>query len=376
MISINEPLREYMTLSASIESAVLSAMRGGRWFYGPATEAFASAFACYIGVGHVLPVGNGTDALELALRAVGIGSGDEVITAPNAGGYSTIACRAIGADPVYADIREDDCTLDPKEVKPLLSPRVKAVVMTHLYGNLGDISGIRAELSDAGREDVVIIEDCAQAHGARRSGRIAGSLGDIATFSFYPSKNLGALGDAGAVVTDREDLAQRVKLLHQYGWEQRYRSVVPYGRNSRMDEIQAAILGVKLTFLDEMNRARRNILQTYREVLPPGYRFCALEGEETVAHLAVLDCTARGEASDHFAKNGIRTDIHYPVLDCDQPAAQKLSMRSSNLLRARRTVKRILTLPCYPYMTSGEVATVCAALKSLPLPSNSNVNTV
>jgi aminotransferase EvaB len=366
MIPINEPLREYQALSSRIEPAVLSAMRGGRWLFGAATESFMQSFAAYVGVRHVIPVGNGTDALELALRGVGVGPGDEVITAPNAGGYSSAACRVIGAEPVYADICLACMTLDPIQIPALLTSKVRAVVVTHLYGNLGDVAGVRAQLSLAGRDDVAIVEDCAQAHGARRDGRMAGSLGDIATFSFYPSKNLGALGDAGAVATNRDDLARQVRLLHQYGWDRRYHSIVPYGRNSRMDEMQAAILEIKLTCLDEMNQRRRTILQVYRDALPPGYRLCALEGEVTVGHLAVIDCEDRAAAMVHLGQQSIQTDIHYPVLDCDQPAARGLPMYIGDLSRARHAVEHILTLPCFPHMTATEIGTVCAALQTLP----------
>lgn len=375
MIPINEPLREYQALSERIESSVLSAMRGGRWLFGEATGSFAQAFAAYVGVRHVVPVGNGTDALELALRAVGVGLGDEVITAPNAGGYSSAACRIIGAVPVYADICNASLTLDPSQIPALLTPKVRAVVITHLYGNLGDVAGTRKQLSSAGRDDVAIIEDCAQAHGARRAGETAGSLGDIATFSFYPSKNLGALGDAGAVATNRDDLAHQVRLLHQYGWEPRYYSVVPYGRNSRIDEVQAAILGIKLTCLDEMNKARRAILRAYRASLQPCYRLCALEGEETAGHLAVIDCEDRTAARTHLSQQSIQTDIHYPVLDCDQPAGRELPMRTGDLTRARRAVGRILTIPCFPYMTEAEIGTVCSALQTLPTASSKYVIT-
>lgn len=366
MIQINEPAREYAALAPSIEAAVIASLRSGRWLFGEATEGFARDFAEYLGVRHVLPVANGTDALELALRAVGVGAGDEVITAANAGGYTSIACRLIGAIPAYADVVAPTMTLDPEDAVALLSDRVKAVVVTHLYGNLGEVEGLRVLLEAAGRPDIAIIEDCAQAHGARVGDRRAGSLGDLATFSFYPSKNLGALGDGGAVATNRDDLAHQVKLLRQYGWEPRYRNVAAYGRNSRIDEVQAAVLRVKLEHLDAMNDARRAILNAYGDALPEGYRLCVAEGEATVGHLAVMLCPNRDSARAHLNGMGVQTDIHYPTLDPDQPAWCDLPMRSGPLSNARLAVERILTLPCFPHMTEDEIATVCEALRSLP----------
>jgi len=366
LIQINEPLREYEELSASIEAAVLTTLRSGRWLFSEATKIFARNFSAYLGVSHIVPVANGTDALELALRAVGVGLGDEVITAANAGGYTSTACRIIGAVPVYADITLPEMTLDPEDAVALLSSKVKAVVVTHLYGNLADVDRLRCLLNAAGREDVTILEDCAQAHGARRDGRLAGSFGDIAAFSFYPSKNLGALGDAGAVATCRDDLAGKVRLLHQYGWETRYRSIEPYSRNSRIDEIQAAILIVKLQHLDAMNSARRAILSRYRAALPAGYVLCADEGEGSVGHLAVILCPDRAVAAVHLHQRGIQTDVHYPTLDCDQPAWRNLPMRSSGLANSRAAVGRILTLPCFPYLSETEMIAVCEALRTLP----------
>jgi dTDP-3-amino-2,3,6-trideoxy-4-keto-D-glucose/dTDP-3-amino-3,4,6-trideoxy-alpha-D-glucose/dTDP-2,6-dideoxy-D-kanosamine transaminase len=366
LININEPAREYAAMSSEIEAGVLETLRSGRWLFGKATRDFAQGFSEYVGVEHVIPVANGTDALEIGLRAVGVGRGDEVVTAANAGGYTSIACRIIGAVPVYADIELPGMTIDPDEVSALLSPKVKAVVVTHLYGNLGNVEGVRRALAAAGREDVAIVEDCAQAHGVGDPGRRGGSLGDLATFSFYPSKNLGALGDAGAVVTRRDDLAHQVRLLAQYGWESRYRSVVPYGRNSRIDEVQAAILTIKLRHLDSMTESRRAVLSRYRAVLSQGYRLCALDGAASVGHLAVILCPDRAAAADHLELHGVQTDIHYPTLDCDQPAWRDLPMRTGELGKSRDAVERILTLPCYPHLSELELTVVCDALESLP----------
>lgn len=366
MIRLNDLRREFAYFEQPLLEAARAVVSSGHYLSGQATKAFCEVFAAYLGVPHVIPVANGTDALEIAMRASGAGEGTEVILAANAGGYGTIAARLTGATPVYADISPPSMTLDPASVDAMLSKRTRAVIVTHLYGNHADVAGIRGVLEARRRKDVILIEDCAQSHGARSRGRIAGTQGDIACFSFYPTKNLGALGDAGAVVTGDEAMAAKLQRLHQYGWESRYHTVVPYGRNSRMDEMQAAFLNVKLKCLDELNARRRSVLERYRRVLTPKYRLCALEGEETVAHLAVLLCPDRPAAVAHLARAGVESSVHYPVLDCDQPGWQDMQARTSPLTESRRAVERILTVPCYPHLTDTECDAVCEALRTLP----------
>ena len=366
MIRLNDLKREYGFFEAPLQEAARSVVASGYYLSGHATKAFCAEFARYLGISHVIPVANGTDALELALRALGLGSGDEVIMAANAGGYGTTAAHLIGAIPVYADVLVPDMTLDPASVAEMLSPRTKAVVVTHLYGNHADVAGIRTALDGAGRRDVPLLEDCAQSHGARRAGRLAGTQGAVACFSFYPTKNLGALGDAGAVATADEALAARLRALHQYGWTERYKNTVPYGRNSRMDELQAAFLSVKLPRLDELNARRRRVLDLYRRALPASYRLCARERDETVAHLAVILCPDRAAAADHLARRDVETGVHYPTLDCDQPGWSDMQHRKSALSESRRAVGQILTVPCYPHLSGEECDAVCAALAALP----------
>lgn len=366
MIRLNDLQRESAFFEAALQEAARSVVRSGYYLSGTATKAFCAHFACYLGVKHVIPVANGTDALELALRALGVKAGEEVIMAANAGGYGTTAACLVGAIPAYADVLAPDLTLDPASVAGLVGARTRAVIVTHLYGSHADVAGIRAALDAAGRRDVLLVEDCAQAHGARRAGRIAGSQGAIACFSFYPTKNLGALGDAGAVVTDDDALAAKLRALHQYGWTERYRNSLPYGRNSRMDELQAAFLGVKLARLDELNTMRRRILDRYRKVLPRSYTLCAREAEETVAHLAVILCPDRTVAAAHLERQGVETGVHYPILDCDQPGWSDMQKKMSSLEVSRRSVAQILTVPCYPHLTDTECDAVCAALADLP----------
>jgi dTDP-4-amino-4,6-dideoxygalactose transaminase len=244
-IPICSPVAQYRALQQEIDDVVRRVLASGVWLNGYWTRRFVSEFADWCGVKHCVPVASGSDALEVAMRALRVGPGDEVITAANAGGYATSVCHLLGATPVWVDVWPETLGLNPDCVAAAVTDRTKVVVVTHLFGILAAVERIRDALKQLGRSDIGILEDCAQAHGAAIDGRKAGSFGHIGTFSFYPTKNLGASGDAGAVVTDDADLAERVTELCQYGWKEKYHSETPGGRNSRIDELQAAILSVK-----------------------------------------------------------------------------------------------------------------------------------
>ena len=349
-------------------------MESGWWLLGPATRDFCDAFATYVGVGNCVGVGNGTDALEIALRALAAdgrygpaATADaipEVVMAANAGGYSTIACHLAGLKPVYADIEPDSLLLSVGAAVAATSDDTVAIVATHLYGGLIDVAALRRALDDAGRARVAILEDCAQAHGLRGCGGMAGGLGDIAAFSFYPTKNLGALGDGGAILTGDAALAAAVRVLHQYGWSRKYVIDAPLGRNSRLDEMQAAMLHVLLPHLDAANAARVAILDAYAAALPPSVTV-ARSPLGTVAHLAVVRTADREALKAHLASRGVASDVHYPVLDCDQPGLAGLPSRTAGALdRSRAATREILTLPCFPTMTDQEIGQVCEALKT------------
>ena len=252
--------------TAPLAEALIAAMQrvvSSGWFVlGPEVRAFEEEFAAYCGTRHCVGVASGTDALELLLRALEVGPQDEVVAAPNAGMYSTTAILAVGATPVYADVDPATLTLSPQGVDPHITPRTKVVIATHLFGRMADVSGLRAL---AEKHGVALVEDCAQCHGASLNGKRAGSWGDGATFSFYPTKNLGALGDAGAVVTSDVALARRVRNLRQYGWHDKYIVSDRGGRNSRLDELQAALLRVKLGFLERWNAQRKAIAKCYSQ---------------------------------------------------------------------------------------------------------------
>ncbi|UHD45333.1 DegT/DnrJ/EryC1/StrS family aminotransferase [Aureimonas altamirensis] len=367
-IPLNDLKRNIDEDAAPLLKAASETLASGWWLNGKKTEAFCVEFAAYVGVEHCIGVANGSDALEIAYRAI-IASrrptGREVITVPNAGGYSAIACYLTGLVPVYADIEEASQLVAIDSILSCLSPDTAFVVVTHLFGGSVDVPELRRRLNDMGRGDIAILEDCAQAHGALVGGRRVGSLGDIATFSFYPTKNLGACGDAGAIVSSDANLAATANALRQYGWAAKYTIGEPFGRNSRLDEVQAAILSVLLPRLDEANARRTFILDRYAAALPSGIVLVRAP-TNTVGHLAVVLCDQRDNLRHHLTENGIGTDIHYPVLDVDQPAWRSLPSREapSGLTVARTSVPRLLTLPCFPAMREDEINYVCEALNS------------
>lgn len=361
-VPIQDPKRQYKSLKKNIDRCVLTALESGRWFFGEQVEAFEMSFAGYCGVKHALSVANGTDALEMALVAAGA-KGREVITVANAGGYTTTACRIMGAIPVYVDIDQDSLLMSLPAALAAVTSQTAAIVVTHLYGRLADVQALRSGLISHGRQDVTIIEDCAQAHGSARNSHPAGSLGDLGTFSFYPTKNLGAMGDGGAIVCTDDDLARLIMQLRQYGWRDRYHSVVPYGRNSRMDEIQAAILRVKLPYLNEWNVRRRQIVRQYNEAASEPFTVWFDDSSAFIAHLAIARHPERDRIRKVLQDLGVMTDIHYPIIDCDQPSQQGLPMVVQDLTVTRQIIKEIFTLPCFPEMKDEEISFVCECIQ-------------
>jgi dTDP-4-amino-4,6-dideoxygalactose transaminase len=367
-VPLNDPGRIFAEFRGELTSAISTTLASGRWLTGPRTEAFAASFRRYVGTEHCVPVANGTDALELAMRALlhnRRARGREVITVANAGGYAVTACRLIGLTPVFADIDARTLLMCIPAAVAALGPETALIVATHLYGSIVDVAALRRAVDAAGFGHVPILEDCAQAHGGRLGDRRAGSLGDVAAFSFYPTKNLPAMGDAGAVVTSDAELAETVRRLRQYGWAERYRVAIPGGRNSRMDETQATVLTTLLPHLDRMNACRRAILAAYREA--GAGRLCFPDADEgSAAHLAVGVSDGREELRRLMSERGIATDVHYPVLDCDQSGWRGLPRRigPAGLDVSRRAVAQIVTLPCFPSMTEGEIEWVVAAVRA------------
>ncbi|SIQ69137.1 dTDP-4-amino-4,6-dideoxygalactose transaminase [Aromatoleum tolulyticum] len=354
-------IKAHIDCNADAVDRALQRVRKSGWvILGPEVMGFESAFAQYVGVERCVTVANGTDALEIALRSVGIGSGDRVATVANAGMYATTAMLAIGAFPVFMDVDLESRTASSTSVRRAIDLGARAIIVTHLYGKIApDI----AEIADICRQrQVPLIEDCAQAHGARLDSRMAGAYGDLACFSFYPTKNLGALGDGGAIVTKRVELAEAALRLRQYGWSEKYKVASPGARNSRLDEIQAAVLMELLPRLDAWNQRRRCIAESYSAGLS-NPAVCAPEcgGADYVAHLYVIRTNERDSLREHLKRVGISTDVHYPVPDHMQPVfGERYSCLE--LPNTEALAKTVLTLPCYPEMTDADVERVIDAV--------------
>jgi dTDP-3-amino-3,4,6-trideoxy-alpha-D-glucose transaminase len=352
--------RQLEELSSEIRSAQARVLASGRFILSDEVMAFEQEFAAYCGARHAVGVASGTDALELALRAVGIGPGDEVVTVAHTFIATPLAILATGAMPVFADVREEDGLIDPQHVARLITPKTQALLPVHLYGRCADMTSLARLAAEHGLR---IIEDAAQAHGALSGECVAGAAGDAGCFSFYPSKNLGALGDAGAVVTNDAAIAERLLLLRNYGEDHRYHHLVP-GRNSRLDELQAAVLRVKLPLLDGYNAARRRIAARYREaVAGTDLRLVEFDLERDVVHQAVLCSTERDALTGHLSAAGVGTLIHYPV-PCHLQPALSGTHGTVRLPVTEQLAGEVLSLPMYPELDESQVERVCVALQS------------
>lgn len=345
----------YRELQEELDAAALEVLRSGWYVLGPQVSAFEQEFAAWLGLPDAAGVASGTDALLLALLAGDIGPGDEVITPSHTAVATAAAIQLAGARPVFVDIRPDTFTLDPELVEAALSQRTRAIVAVHLYGQMAELDPLMA-LAD--QHGLSVIEDCAQAHGATSQGRMAGSIGHLAAFSFYPTKNLGAAGDGGLVASRSSFKIERVRLLRQYGWRERYISELA-GMNSRLDELQAALLRVKLRRLEAWNRQRQALAARYDELLAGASVTtpAAAPGNQHVYHLYVVRSQQRDALRAHLAQHGIQTAIHYPVPIHRQPAYEHLAP-SRGLPVTERIANEILSLPLYPQMSLDDVAQV------------------
>lgn len=362
MIPFADPHAQVVELRAEIDRAMARVLESGRYILGDEVRAFEAEFAAYTGTAWSVGVGNGTDALHIALRALDIGPGDEVILpslTATATGTAVVQC---GATPVFADVDATFRTIDPAHVETLITPRTRALIVVHLYGQPCDMDALMAI---AQRHDLHVIEDCAQSHGARYRGRRVGTFGVLSCFSFYPTKNLGAIGDGGAVAGSDPVLREKVRLLREYGWSERYHST-DEGWNSRLDELQAAILRVKLPSLDGDNARRRALAAQYRDrldgmtlTLPTERADC-----EHVYHLYVVETAGRDELAASLKELGVGTLVHYP-LGIHQQRAFAAYAPTGGLPVTERLTKTILSLPMFPQLSAAGFAKVCAALQTV-----------
>jgi len=350
-------------IRGELEEACRRVVASGRFILGQEVEAFEHEFAAYCGVRHCIGVGNGLDALHLVLRGLGIGTGDEVVVPAQTFIATWLAVSYAGATPVPVDVDPRTANMAPELVEAAITRRTRAVMPVHLFGNPADMHAISPI---ARRRNLAVIEDAAQAHGAIYHGKRAGSLGDAAAFSFYPSKNLGAFGDAGAVVCDDSKLAERVKTLRNYGSTSKYYHELP-GYNSRLDELQAAVLRVKLRHLDVWNRRRNEIADLYTGGISKlGDSVKAPEHDEHVSsswHLYVVRAAQRDGLQNHLGKRGIETAIHYPRIPAEQSAYGNYRSTISHCPNAVQYARSSISLPMGPYLENWEVTAALDAIR-------------
>jgi dTDP-4-amino-4,6-dideoxygalactose transaminase len=356
------PNAQFLSYKAEIERAVLKVLRSNQYILGPEVENLEKEFADFIEVQHAIGVANGTDALEIALRALEIGPGDEVITVSHTAVATVAAIEACGATVALVDVDEISFTLDFRQLQEVLSPRTKAVIAVHLYGNPAHIEDIQRFCRE---NNLKLIEDVSQAHGARWRKTRLGSFGDVAVYSCYPTKNLGAIGDGGLITTKSDDLNKRIRMIRQYGWERRYLSDV-VGRNSRLDEVQAAVLRIKLRNLDYDNGRRRKIANFYSKELHnlpiqlPVFR----SDSEPVFHLYVARVKNREKFMKYLSNNGIECGIHYPLPIHKQRAYASRVKTAKTMRVTEYLADEVVSLPMYPELSLEDQTTVVKTIKN------------
>jgi dTDP-4-amino-4,6-dideoxygalactose transaminase len=361
MIRMNDFAGEPKELLKAQAQAAERVIRSGWFILGEEGRRFEEKFGAWSGLPHVAGVGNGMDAIEIGLRATGIGRGDEVVTTPMTAFATVLAVLRAGATPVLADIEPDTGILSMASVERCLSLRTKAVLIVHLYGQVADLDSWSDFCQSRG---VMLVEDCAQAHGARWNGRPAGSAGIFGAFSFYPTKNLGAIGDGGAVAASSAELDARARVLRNYGQSTRYYHA-ELGLNSRLDEMQAAMLCERLSWLDRFTERRRQIAQAYhagissslaRPLAAPAQRECHSY------HLFVLHCQQRERFSSFLSQRGIETLVHYPVPVHRQEPTKGIACDPKGLKAAETFAATCISIPCHPQMSDSDVESVIGAI--------------
>lgn len=360
MIPVTSPHAAYEHYRAEYDAAYRRVMDSGRYILGDEGRAFEAEFAAQFGLGEAVGVASGTEALWLALRALGVGAGDEVIVPALTASATVAAIVECGARPVFAEVAEHDLNLDPLRLERHLTPRTRAVVAVHLYGNPADLTALGAFCAGHGLK---LVEDCAQAHGAQHRGRWVGGFGDAAAWSFYPTKNLGAFGDGGLVTAREPAVAARVRALREYGWRERQDST-EHGWNSRLDELQAAFLRVRLRHLEADNARRRVSAAQYRAALPAAVRGPeARAGDVSAEHLFVIRPERREALRAHLRHAGVETAIHYPVPVHWQAAYRLFGGGEGSLPIAERAAAEVVSLPMYAELSEAEVERVVKAVR-------------
>jgi dTDP-4-amino-4,6-dideoxygalactose transaminase len=366
-VPVSSPLANYLAHKTEIDQAIQAVLENGWYILGAEVGRLEAEFARYIGVGFGIGVGSGTDALQIALRACGVGPGDAVITASHTAVATVCAICLTGAHPILVDIDPATQTINPNHVEATLQRfaehNIRAIIPVHLYGHPADMKSI---MGLARSYNLYVIEDCAQAHGALCDGKKVGSFGHFGAFSFYPTKNMGALGDAGAVVTDDSVLAGKAGLIRQYGWRERYLSEL-HGMNSRLDELQAAVLRVKLRHLDEDNDRRRNVAALYGDLLSAANILLPMQAGNTrhVYHQYTIRSSGRDELRATLQTNAVDTSILYPVPVHLQPAYRdRITIGAGGLAESERICNEILSLPMYPELTPQQISRVAELIIS------------
>lgn len=361
-IPLGDLRREYSRFRSEIDGAIERVLRQGWFILGPEGEAFEAEWAGYCNVAYAVGVGNGTDALYLSLRAADIGPGDEVVLPAFTAAFTALAVSMTGATPVFADIDAESCTLDPAAFEASITPRTAAVIPVHLFGCPAEIAPI---VEIARRHNLLVLEDAAQAHGARYQGLRVGGLGDAAVFGFYPSMNLGAYGDAGIIVTDDAALADKARMLRHGGQRNRYEHEL-VGANSRLDEMQAAILRIKLPHLDAWNQRRQTLANRYRAGLTNTGDLTlpvAPQNVEHVYHLYVVRTGLRDALRDYLSGAGVNTGVHYPKGVHLQKAYAHLGYKPGSCPNTEQAAGQVLSLPIFPQLSNQEVDQVIRLIR-------------
>lgn len=359
--------RQYALIAEEVGAAIAEVLPRGRYTMGPQLAAFEQEFAAYCGAAACVGISSGTAALQLALAALGVGPGDEVITAANSYAATAFAVTYLGATPVFVDVDPRTFCMDPRRVEEAVGPRTRVILVVHLYGHLADMDAL-GEV--ARRHRLVLVEDAAQAHGAALRGRRAGSFGDLACFSFYPGKNLGAYGDGGAITVNRPELEARVRQLRYMGQKVKHEHEV-LGYQERLDELQAAILRVKLRHLEAFNAARRRWAALYDELLrdTPVVTPSVASGVLHSYYMYTVRAPRRDALREHLQRRGIGTQVIYPKLVPDQGAYRTHPCRCGPLPEARAATAEILCLPIFPELSEDEVRSVAVAIRDFYAPA-------